>query len=66
MCPCRSVNHIFNGLVEKMMDDLGSNFLFPNNIIGESIEIFMWKLNKVYDICIQSLGDKENQGVVQN
>ena len=41
-----------------MVDDLGSNF-FPNIIIGENIRIFIWELNKIYDIGIQFLGDKE-------
>ena len=33
----------------------------PNIIIGENIEIFMWELNKVHDIGVQSLSDKENK-----
>ena len=32
----------------------------------ESTGIFMWELNKVHDMGVQSLGDKENKGVVQN
>ena len=32
----------------------------------ESIEIFMWELNKVYDMSVQSVGDKENKEVVHN
>ena len=31
-----------------------------------SIEIFMWELNKVYDMSVQSVGDKENKEVVHN
>ena len=26
----------------------------------------MWELNKVHDMSVQSLGNKENKGVVQN
>ena len=26
----------------------------------------MWELHKVHDMSVQSLGDKENKGVVQN
>ena len=26
----------------------------------------MWKLNKVHDIGVQFMGDKENEGMVQN
>ena len=32
-----------------------------NIIIGESIKILMWELNKVHDMGVQSLGDKENK-----
>ena len=44
-----------------MMDDLGSIFFSLNIIIRENIRIFMWELNKMHDIGIQSLGDKENK-----
>ena len=37
----------------------------PNIIIEENIGIFIWELNKVHDIGVQSLGDKENKEVVQ-
>ena len=47
------------------MNDLRSNFFFPNIIIEENIGIFIWELNKVHDIGVQSLGDKENKEVVQ-
>ena len=47
-----------------MMDDLGSTFFSPNIIIRENIRIFMWELNKMHDIGVQSLGDKENKKVV--
>ena len=43
-----------------MVDDLGSIF-FPNIIIGENIIISMWELNKMHNIGVQSLGDKENK-----
>ena len=48
------------------MDDYGSIFFSSNIIIEESIEIFMWELNKVHDIGAQSLGDKENKEMIQN
>ena len=47
-----------------MVDDLGSIFFSPNIIIGKNIGVFMWELNKVHDIGIQSLGDKKNKKVV--
>ena len=43
------------------MDDLESTFFSPNIIIRENIRIFMWELNKMHDIGIQSLGDKEKK-----
>ena len=46
------INHVFNDLVKKMMNDLGSIFFFPNIIIRESIRISMWELNKVYDMGV--------------
>ena len=49
------------------MDELGiSFFFFPNNIIGENIGISIWELNKVHDMSMQFVGDKESKGVVQN
>ena len=39
----------------------GQFFFSPNIIIGKNIGIFMWELNKVHDIGVQSLGDKENK-----
>ena len=66
MCPYTCVNHIYNGLAKKKVDELGLNFFSPNIIIVESIGISMWELNKVHDIGTQSMGDKENKGVVQN
>ena len=59
-------NHISNGLVEKMVDDLRSKFFSPNIIIGESIGISMWKLNKVHDIYAQFVSDKKNKGMTHN
>ena len=50
MCSRRCVNHVYNDLVEKMVDDLGSIFFSLNIITVESIEISMWELNKVYDL----------------
>ena len=38
----------------------------PTIIIRENIGISIWELNKVYDMGIQSLDDKENEGVIQN
>ena len=66
MCPYTCVNHIYNGLAKKKVDELGLNFFSPNIIIIESIGISMWELNKVHDIGTQSMSDKENKGVVQN
>ena len=56
-------NHISNGLVEKMVDDLMSTFFSPNIIIGESIGISMRELNKVHDIYAQFVSDKKNKGM---
>ena len=60
MCPCKCVKHVFNHVVEKIVDDLWLKN-FPHIIIGENIRIFIWELNKVYDTSIQFLGDKENK-----
>ena len=46
------------------MNNLGSIFFPQNIIIGENIGIFMWELNKVHDIGVQSLDDNENKKVV--
>ena len=45
---------------------LKGQFFFPNIITRESIGISMWELNKMYDMGVQSVGDKENKWVVQN
>ena len=45
-----------------MVDDLGFS---PNITIEESIGIFMWKLNKMHDINVQSLSDNKNKGMVR-
>ena len=66
MCPYMYVNHISKGLTEKMMDELGLNFFSLNIITMESIEISMWQLNKMHHIGMQSMGDKENEEVIQN
>ena len=42
-----------------MVDDLGSNFFSLNIITRENIEIFMWELNKMHDMSVQSVSDKE-------
>ena len=61
MYPRKCVNHVSNCLVEKILDDFGSIF-FPLDIITrESIEIFMWELNKVYDMSVQYVGNKESK-----
>ena len=39
---------------------------FPKHHYCESIGIFIWELNKLSDIGVQSLCDKENKKVVQN
>ena len=59
-------NHISNGLVEKMVDDLRSKKISPYIIIKESIEISMWELNKVHDIYAQFMSDKKNKGMTHN
>ena len=66
MCPRRYINLISNGLADKMVDGLGLNFFSPNIITKESIGISMWELNKVYNMSMQFVGDKENKRVVQN
>ena len=46
-----------------MMDDLRS-ILFPQiSLLGKILE-FPCELNKMHDIGVQSLGDKENKKVV--
>ena len=65
MCPCRCVNYVFNGLVEKMVDDLGQKKNSLNIIIGKNIGIFIWELNKVHDMGIQSVCGKENEEVIK-
>ena len=55
------INHISNGLTKKMEDKLGLKNFSPNIIIGESIIICMWELNKVHDMGMQSIGDKGNK-----
>ena len=59
------LNLISNGLADKMVDELGLIFFSPNIITKESIGISMWKLNKLYDMSMQSVGDKENELSVQ-
>ena len=60
------LNHISNGLVEKMVDDLMSKKNSQNIIIGESIGISMRGLNKVHDIYAQFVSDKKNKGMTHN
>ena len=43
-----------------------SKKISPNIIIGESIGIFMWELNKVHDIYVQFVSDKKNKGMTHN
>ena len=38
----------------------------PNVIIEESTRIFMWELNIVYDVGVESLGNKKNKRVIYN
>ena len=66
MCSRMYVKHVSNGLVEKMLDDLGSIFFSSNIITRESIGIFMCELNKVYDMGIQSVSNKGKKKVVYN
>ena len=66
MCPRRHINFISNGLAEKMVDELELKFFSPNIIARESIRISMWKLNKLHDVGMQSMGEKENEKVIQN
>ena len=42
-------NYISNGLVEKMVDDLGSIFFSPNIITEKSIEISNGLIEKMMD-----------------
>ena len=53
-------------MVDKIVDELKLNFFSPNIITKESIRISMWKLNKLHDMGMQSVGDKENEKVIQN
>ena len=66
MCPRRYINLIYNGLIDKIVDELKLNFFSPNIITKESIRISMWKLNKLHDMGMQSVGDKKNEKVIQN
>ena len=66
MCPRRHINLISNGLAEKMVDELRLKFFSPNIITRESIRISMWKLNKLHDMGMQFVCDKENEKVIQN
>ena len=66
MCPRRHINLISNGLAEKMVDELGLKFFSLNIITKESIGISIWKLNKLHDMDMQSVGDKEIEKVIQN
>ena len=66
MCPHRDINLISNGLADKMVDELGLIFFFPNIITKESIKISMWKLNKFHNMGMKSVGGKENEKVIQN
>ena len=66
MCLCKCVNHVFNSLVEKIMDDLGLNFFPQRSLLEKNIEISMWELNKVHNMGVQSLSDKKNKGFVLN
>ena len=59
MCTCRCVNHISNGLTEIGVDELELIF-FPKHHYWKSIGIFMWELNKMHNMSIQFVGDKEN------
>ena len=38
----------------------------PNIITKENIGISMWELNKVHNMGMQSMGDKENEEVIHN
>ena len=60
MCPHTCVNHISNGLVEKMVDELGLNFFPQTSLLGKISE-FLCELNKVYDMGMQFMGDKKNK-----
>ena len=53
-------------MVDKIVDELGLNFFSPNIITKENIGISMWKLNKLYDMGMQFVCDKENEKVIQN
>ena len=53
-------------MANKIVDELRLNFFSPNIITKENIGISMWKLNKLHDMGMQSVGDKENEKVIQN
>ena len=53
-------------MTDKKVDELGLNFFSPNIITKKSIRISMWKLNKLHDMGMQYVGDKENEKVIQN
>ena len=53
-------------MVDKIVDELRLIFFSLNIITKESIGISMWKLNKLYDMGMQSVGHKENEKVIQN
>ena len=53
-------------MTNKIVDELRLNFFSPNIITKENIGISMWKLNKLHDMGMQSVGDKENEKVIQN
>ena len=38
MCPRTCVNHISNGLIEKMVDELGLNFFLQTSLLGNVSE----------------------------
>ena len=57
MCPHTCVNHISNGWIMV-------KFFSSNIIIGESIRISIWELNKVHDMDLQFMGDKKDKWVV--
>ena len=66
MCLRTCVNHISNGLAEKMVDELWLNFFPQRSLLEKNIEISMWELNKVHNMGVQSLSDKKNKGFVLN
>ena len=47
------MNHISNGLVQKMVEDIKINFFFPKYDQWVSIQIVTYELNKVHEMGVR-------------